>query len=207
MRAISLVARAQIVALLLPAAATAQSTSFGAAPTVHETPLLPMIFFEQGSDAIPDRYQQLDGPAESGHYDETSAIDEEDGDIAKYYQILDIVGFRLLRYPAATITLRGEYADESGESEALARDRAGAVKEYIERVWRIAPERIALQAPLKGSRSSDLRATHEEARRVVIASETPGVLCPVRFFVNTDDRAVFTSLDEKPAWQSPRLAA
>ena len=71
MRATTLVARAQIVALLLPAAlpieAMAQSTSFGSAPTVHETPLLPMIFFEQGSDAIPDRYQQLDGPAASSH--------------------------------------------------------------------------------------------------------------------------------------------
>jgi outer membrane protein OmpA-like peptidoglycan-associated protein len=107
-------------------------------------PLLPRIFFEDGSSAIPGRYHRVAAP-------HAFAIDSvEPNALALHYDLLNIVGTRMRNAPAARLTVRG-YADpktERGDCQ-LARLRAEEIKAYLVTTWGIDTARIV--ADITGS--------------------------------------------------------
>lgn len=152
-------------------------------------PVLPYVFFDQGSADIPSRYPRLrDEQTASFSLDKFNNLTA----MTTYYYVMDIVGKRLQADPSATITLTGcaDPSDSDG-SGSLARARAEAVKSYLVDNWSIEPGRITVQQrglPEQPSNSQDDDGRAEN-RRVEIAASTPAILAPI---VSNDVMKVFT---------------
>jgi outer membrane protein OmpA-like peptidoglycan-associated protein len=117
---------------------------------------------------------------------DTAGFDEQkfSTTLEKYYQDLNIVGKRLTDKPEATVTLVG-CNDNSGKEKGnkkLSTLRAEAVRNYLQTVWNIVPERMTIQVrnlPAKPS-SVQLKEGQAENRRVEITSTDPAILAPIR---------------------------
>lgn len=148
--------------------------------TIDVSPMLGHIYFAKESAEISSQYVRL------GTAGETAGFDEQkfSGTLDKYYQDLNIVGKRLLEKSGAMITLIG-CNDNSGKergNKKLSALRAEAIKNYLTEIWKIAPERITIQArnlPAKAS-SIKLKEGQAENRRVEIAASDPAILAPIR---------------------------
>lgn len=149
--------------------------------------LLPMIFFDAGSYVIPERYQQFTGSTGADRYVDTADIRISeyrmgtDNQRPKYYEILNVIGYRMSQDRTITIELEGGYSTEPGEDEKLAYERSEVVKEYLATVWRIAPDQIAVRTPRRMCDSSGHAFRQEEARRVTVLTDHPGLFAPVRY--------------------------
>ena len=157
----------------------------------EETAMLPMIFFDQGSSAIPERYQKFSGTFDARRYSDRDPVEKGVDNVLpsrllKYYELLNIIGYRMTRFPLTTIGLEGGYSTEPGEEKMIAEERAEVVKEYLETVWDIAPERLSLLPPRKMCDSADHLFKQEEARRVLIHANDWELLHPVRYDVISD---------------------
>jgi len=98
--------------------------------------------------------------------------------------VLNIVGKRLTDHPEATITLVGCNANTGTEkgNKKLSTQRAEAVRNYLQQVWNIAPERMKIEArnlPEMPS-STQLKEGQAENRRVEIRSTDPDILSPIQ---------------------------
>jgi outer membrane protein OmpA-like peptidoglycan-associated protein len=136
-------------------------------------PLLPYVFFDEGSSVIPERYALQGDPS----YGRGGRIDDEV--LTNYYNLLNIVAERLYTYPDATITLTGCTTNEGVEQDnvALGRARAAAVKTYLTTVHGIAADRILLAGRTLPEMPStqtgdDAEDGKAENRRVEISSDT-----------------------------------
>ncbi|HOJ05319.1 MAG TPA: OmpA family protein [Bacteroidota bacterium] len=144
--------------------------------TRRETlPLLPYVFFAEGSADIPSRYVSLT-PEQMRTFDTQPLPDET---LARYHHFLNILGSRMTRHGNASVTLTG--CTDGSEHSTLGRSRAEAVARYLRDVWGIAEGRISVQgrglpAAPSSSRSPEGR---EENRRVEIASSDPALLLPI----------------------------
>lgn len=148
--------------------------------TIDSSPMLGQIFFDKGSSEIPARYLRFSTAADTAGFDEQKFRDT----LEKYYQLLNIVGKRLADAPAATLTLTG-CNDNSGEEKGkkkLSGLRAEAVKNYLEAIWNISPERISIEARNLPQLPSTSRSKEGQAenRRVEIRSADPAILAPIR---------------------------
>lgn len=147
---------------------------------------LPMVFFDQGSYAIPQRYQQFTGSGQTDGYIDSGivkadlTIDGADKPV-KYYELLNIIGYRLAGIPEATVALEGGYSTEPGESAELATERARVVFEYLTTIWDIEPSRIALLPPRRMCDSTANVFRQEEARRVIFHVSDFDLIGPVRY--------------------------
>lgn len=151
-------------------------------------PLLNYIFFEDNSARLPSRYIVLNS-------NETNEFEIEklfyDSTLEIYYNLLNIVGKRMLENPTARITLTGcnsDYGVEKGNTE-LSRKRAEEVKSYLIKTWNIAESRITIQArnlPLKASTPLNEPDKIEENRRVEITSDNQKIIEPI--FIEKIDR-------------------
>ncbi|MGE3799692.1 MAG: OmpA family protein [Candidatus Kapaibacterium sp.] len=146
--------------------------------------MLNYIFFEENSSTIPTRYVQYGGDASSKfNYD----MLRDQGTLAVYHQILNIIGARMKADPAAKITLTGTNANEGVEegNRALSKGRAESVKNYLTERWGIEPGRIDLKDRNLPSLPSNPDSTDgdQENRRVEIVSNRESLLEPV----TTDD--------------------
>lgn len=108
--------------------------------------LLPYIFFDSASDALPERYRVMDS------YEETFLFNESriSGDaVQKYYHLLNIIGSRLRNVPNARIGILGNNSaqPEIGETLVLSEVRAQAVYRYLKEIWRIPEEQLLLLPP------------------------------------------------------------
>ncbi len=135
--------------------------------TRTRTPLLPAVFFEHGSDTIPERYMK--------RVEET---DSTRGEIlTTNRRILDIVGARLAERPASTLQLIGSVSGE--ESDNTAGLRANTIRSYLATTWGIDPERL----PVRNSGGTRSREETEdgraENRKVEFLSDDPAILAPV----------------------------
>jgi len=156
-------------------------------------PLLPVLFFEAGSAEFPDRYRIHRRPAISSGYTDTSAVvlglrearlDAFDQVRAqKYYEILDVVGYRLRQSSEAVLRIEGGYSNEPVESADLATLRAETVRDYLLMNWGIGPERLVLLPPRRYCDSTASWIEQEESRRVTLLCDDPGILREVRFRV------------------------
>ncbi|HVZ38792.1 MAG TPA: OmpA family protein [Candidatus Kapabacteria bacterium] len=147
-------------------------------------PLLNFMFFDEGSADIPSRYDRLT-PQDAASFDMNRLQNLEV--LPTYYQMLNVIGLRMQKNPAATLTLIGCNAD-AGEERGkvdLSRKRAESVRNYLRDVWKIGEDRLKVEArglPEKPSGSTP--DGMEENRRVEIRSSTPDILEPV-FVVDT----------------------
>jgi outer membrane protein OmpA-like peptidoglycan-associated protein len=142
-------------------------------------PLLPNIFFTEGSATIQQKYKRLT-PSQVGSY---AISTKEQSTIDVYYDILNIVGSRLKQNPSATITLTGCNSNSGAEegNTSLSLQRANAVKEYFVSTWGISPNQIKVESknlPVKPSNVT-LQDGIEENRRVEISSSNADILAIV----------------------------
>ena len=149
---------------------------------------LPIIFFDQASSTIPQRYDLCRTQSCADDYREerpvavTYTVTDETN--TKYYEVLNIIGARLRRADTLTIELQGGYSAESGEDPAIARERAEIVASYLTDVWRIDPSLISLLPPRRYSDSTDHDLAHEEARSVRIYPNHYALLSEVHYGVD-----------------------
>ncbi len=148
--------------------------------TIDSSPMLGHIYFAKSSGEIQPRYVRFSGPGDTAGFDEQTFS----GTLEKYYQDLNVVGKRLSVRPEATITLVG-CNDNTGKEKGnkkLSAQRAEAVRDYLNRVWNIAPERMLIQVRNLPAKPSTIRFKEgqEENRRVEMLSTDPAILAPIR---------------------------
>lgn len=141
--------------------------------------LLPIIFFDHPGDwNLPPRYRlttDVRGYADTA--DHWPQVDEG----GKYYELLDIVGYRMTRFPATAVTLRPGYSAEPGETPDVATTRADVIRDYLTTTWKVDPNRITIARPEILSAVDDILPRHEEARCVTIETASWELIRPVRY--------------------------
>lgn len=140
-------------------------------------PLLPFVFFDSGSVAIPERYRsQLQVEKESEKSSEVTAA------IKLHRRVIDTIGWRLKTNAAAKITITGTAPDEPpARATAVATARAAAVRSYLIDVWNIERSRIAIAGtamPESPTISSSAEGFAENIR-AEFASDDPNILSPI----------------------------
>ena len=138
-------------------------------------PLLNYIFFDENASELPKRYNQLSKS-------ETSEFDVDDLDIWEtlpiYYDLLNIVGARLNKYPDSKIILTAINGTKTGSNE-LAGQRAETIKNYFSSVWNISSDRVVIkQRKIKEKNNISLQKLQEN-RRVELSSNNPEILQPL----------------------------
>lgn len=137
--------------------------------------LLNYVFFDPGSADIPPRYHVFKSKSETERFNpERQFLNYETLDV--YYDVLNVVGYRLRNNPDEIITLTGcnsNTGEEAGNTE-LSRKRAESVKKYLTSIWDIEPKRIQIAEPRNLPEKPSLSKTEpalsdEENRRVEIA--------------------------------------
>jgi len=154
---------------------------------VHEIfPMRNYVFFDEGSSKIPIRYVKLTKKeAQEFREDELSMNAPKNGEgrsdrqMIVYYNILNIVGDRMVKNPTTTIKLVG--SSEQGSNDG--RDMAMSVKSYLQTTFGITPNRIAVEGrerPLLPSGqlggTKELVLLREGDRRVSIETNSPALL-------------------------------
>jgi flagellar motor protein MotB len=144
-------------------------------------PLLPYVFFPEGSADLAQTRMRLLLPQEAAEFDER-ALPMQTLQLSAH--LLNIVGARLKQLPQARLTITGcvsNVGEEQGNL-ALARRRAEAVRDYLVRVWGIDSSRLVLRARLLPAAPSNPATPEgqEENRRVELSSATWELLAPVR---------------------------
>lgn len=145
-------------------------------------PLLNYVFFEKNSSELSKKYLKYTKENRNSF----SILQVLPTQMDVYYNILNILGERLQKYPDAKITLTGcnDDTEEEKGNKVLSTSRAAIVSEYLVNVWDIAPERIKIQSrnlPQIPSNKKDSLGM-EENRRVEIVSSDPAILEVVEVF-------------------------
>ncbi len=143
-------------------------------------PLLTYVFFDENSSVIPDRYKRITKEKAA----KSKVEDFHDFNaLETYYNLMNIVGKRMLMYPDAKIVLDGCNSNEGKEKNniELSKKRAEAVKAYLVDTWGIAPERISINPRNLPNEPSNPQKEDGvvENRRVEILSNTMEIIAPV----------------------------
>ncbi len=165
---------------------------------VSETfPLRNYIFFDQNSTKIPSRYIQL-SPEQADKFKEENLFEPKlqqlSGRSARqmevYYNILNIIGDRMRRYPDAMISLIGA----SKQGKDTGKEMANSVREYLVNVFGINPARIltfGVEKPeipsYQPGGTRELSLVMEEDNRVDIKSGNLDLLLPVKIIAIQED--------------------
>ncbi len=147
---------------------------------IYETkvPLLPFIFFDYSKFEIPKRYFSL-----SNFYDFDYGSLKNKSILEVYYNVLNIVGYRLRNNIGSSITIVGCNSNigEEQENLHLSRQRANSVASYLSQIWEINPERIKIETGNLPASPSNPRIPegNSENQRVELRSEEPDILAPI----------------------------
>lgn len=147
---------------------------------IDSSPLLNYIFFDTGQSKIRERYRLLKNQDETKDFDEKTLRDT----IAKYHDVLNIIGKRFSENTDASIELVGCVSDRGEEKNnlALSQARAEEVRAYFRYIWNIDPDRIKVSA----QRLPDVPSTSsvEEGRlenqRLEIRSDSPEIFDSIK---------------------------
>ncbi len=154
---------------------------------VRETfPVTNYVFFNEGSAEIPNRYVLLEKDQVTDFNEDQLEVftpktlsGRSKRQMTVYYNVLNILGDRMLKYPNTSITMTG--SSRAGVKDAKA--MAEATKTYLTDVFEIAPSRIRTDGRLKPVLPSEqpggkleLALLREEDRRVSITSNSPELL-------------------------------
>jgi len=154
---------------------------------VRETfPVSNFVFFDKGSTEIPDRYVLLKKNQVADFKEDQLEVfkpkrlsGRSDRQMIVYYNVLNILGDRMVKNPTSNIWLTG--SSPEGIPDGLA--MAESVKKYLVDVFGIAPSRINTEGRINprvpseqpgGTKELDL--LREEDRRVSIWSMTPALM-------------------------------
>lgn len=157
--------------------------------TVRESfPLLTHIFFDSASATLPDRYITFSRPEERTGFTDSTV---EGGMLEKYYNVLNVIGYRMRKYPTTTITVIGRSSQriggdvligfESKEEEDMIGERGERVYRYLIDIWAIDSTRIRLLPPRSEVRplsASGLSMLLAERERVEIRSDDWDIVKP-----------------------------
>lgn len=184
------------VALLSVAGLTAEGTTSGATTirveefaSTRVRPLLPYIFFEQGSAQLPERYRRLrEQQVESFEVGNFYNLDA----MVTYHHVLNIIGKRMLDNPSATLSVTGcSDASDADASGSIAFGRADIIKQYLVDIWGIESRRVSVERrglPELASNASEADGRAEN-RRAELRASMPEILAPVG---SQDTMRVFT---------------
>lgn len=143
--------------------------------------LLPYIFFDKDSATIPDRYIRIDRRDVRTWQEERI---ERGSSMNVYYQILNIIGYRMRNARNADVTITGCVGQFESPDSTLALRRAEAARDYLRDVWRIREDRMKVVArglPANPSLSEvDTLEGDTENRRVEFHSSMLSLIGPVR---------------------------
>ncbi len=135
-------------------------------------PLLPYVFFEKGSSTIPSRYVQFT-PDEASLYDfREFSMQSASGmrsTISAYYNIMNVIGRRLVRNPKQIITVFGGTATD--EDESLGTQRARTVVAYLESRFPEAKGRVRIGDPIRSRVAETDQRFADENRRVSFSGD------------------------------------
>ncbi len=143
-------------------------------------PLLPYIFFEDGSDQIQSKYAILDKSS-------TNKFTMQDllgkNNLETYYQVLNIIAKRMNEMPNTKLTITGCNSNKGIEknNKALSKNRAEKVKDYFVSNWGISSDRIDIKFGNKPKVPSNDKTIQgvEENRRVELSSEDWVLMAPI----------------------------
>ncbi len=154
---------------------------------VRETfPILNSVFFDLGSTEIPERYVQLSKSEVKDFREDQLEVftpkrltGRSDRLMTAYYNLLNILGDRMVKNPSASITLVG--SSEKGNADG--KQMSESVKKYLVDVFGITASRIVTEGRTKPKIPSEQRGgtqeldlLREEDRRVSIESSSPALL-------------------------------
>ncbi|MFN9302562.1 MAG: OmpA family protein [Candidatus Kapaibacterium sp.] len=108
-------------------------------------PLLNYVFFDEGSAEFPKRYIMFDNAAKTASFNDEAI---PGGTLEKYYNVLNIYGYRLKKYPNVKVEILGcfDNAMPTEKSMDLAQKRADIVYNYLKNIWGIAENRLTKKA-------------------------------------------------------------
>jgi outer membrane protein OmpA-like peptidoglycan-associated protein len=149
-------------------------------------PVRNYVFFDLGSTEIPDRYVLLTkGQVKDFRADQLEVFapkklsGRSDRQMTVYYNVLNILGDRMVRNREATVRLTGASMQGNKDGKAMAE----SVKIYLVNVFGIDPSRINTEGRIKPRIQSEqpggtkeLALLREGDRRVSIWSESPALL-------------------------------
>jgi len=144
-------------------------------------PLLPYIFFDYNSSVINNKYITFNN--EKAREFEIKSL-SKNGTLETYYQILNIVGRRMVEKPDATLRIVGCNSSVGAEqnNSDLSKQRAFVVKEYLVNNWQIAESRLILEnrmLPETPSKPINDEEKIAENRRVEFYSSKYEILAPI----------------------------
>lgn len=172
-------------------------------------PLRNYVFFNEGSTAIPTRYELLRKDQVADFKEDQLKVSStenlsgrSDRQMIVYYNVINILGDRMQKKPSTSITLTG--SSDKGTEDGLA--MATSIKLYLTDVFGINPSRITVQGRTKPSNPSEqpggtreLELLREGDRRVSIESNSPALLMEFQSGPDAPLRpVVITALQEAP---------
>jgi outer membrane protein OmpA-like peptidoglycan-associated protein len=143
-------------------------------------PILPAIFFDEGSYTIPSKYRRLKA-ADRGTFKMSDLAGKSNYEI--YRHTLNIIGKRMEENPAAVLFVTGCNANIGSElgNQKLSEQRAQSISDYLQDAWKIQAKRIIVQKrdlPENPANSAEPTGAAEN-RRVDLSSTLPELLAPV----------------------------
>lgn len=156
---------------------------------------LPLVFFDEGSAALPARYRKLT-PAQATSY---NYADSTSIQLDMTYDVLNVLGYRLSR-STDTMVIRA-FADNTVErgSCVLARARATTIASYLTSTWGISPGRLPIDVgqgscvPIIASSENALEGIAENRRAEFITTKSDYYLPVVQQTITT---AIESDLDQ-----------
>jgi outer membrane protein OmpA-like peptidoglycan-associated protein len=178
--------------------------------SVRETfPLRNYVFYDLGSNQIPSRYKLL-RKEEVKDFNEdqiaATAVVNPSGRSARqmtvYYNVINILGNRMVKNPSTSITLVG--SSEKGSEDGVM--MAESIKTYLVNVFEINASRITVKGQLKPNIPSEqpggtkeLELLREGDRRVSIESNSPELLMEFQSGPDAPLKPLeFTAVQEAP---------
>jgi len=148
-------------------------------------PFLKYIFFDENSSAIPISYKKMSAEEKANFKNDDKALFNL-STINVYYQILNILGKRMLKNPNAVLTLTGCNSDAGIEkgNTGLSTRRAERVKSFLISEWGIDPSRLIVKArnlPDLPSNPTDPDGAQENMR-VEMDANYPDIFEPITVY-------------------------
>ncbi len=172
-------------------------------------PVRNYVFFDEGSTQIPNRYVLLKKDQVKDFREDQLEVTvpknlsgRSERQMVVYYNVLNILGDRMVKNPSSTVTLVG--SSEKGSKDGL--EMAESVKTYLVTVFGIEPSRIKTEGQTKPDVPSlqpggtlELALLRAGDRRVSIESSSPALLMEFRSGPETSLQPVeITVVQEAP---------
>lgn len=154
---------------------------------VTETfPIRNYVFFDEGATSIPDRYVTLTRSQVKDFREDQIELfrpknvsGRSERQMVVYYNVLNILGDRMVKDPSGTITLVGSSEKSPEDGRAMAE----SIRDYLVSVFGVSTSRITVEGRDKPKIPSvqpggtlELELLHAGDRRVSIESGTPALL-------------------------------